>query len=171
MSIVTVRLSSVFGPWDRMTGVRDTPSPFLSLMALAQSRVEARLPRAQVCDWVYAPDVGEAVAQVLGAGSLSHGLYHVGPGEPYSVLAWGEALALRRPGWGCRLAAPGETPNFDAQGTRDRAPLAVARLAEDIGFRATYDMRASVEHLDAWADTHNDWFHAGSSGHQGQSSR
>lgn len=160
LSIVTLRLSSVFGPWERMTGARDTPSPFMHLMMLAERGEDARLPRAVLRDWLYAPDAGAAVARVLGAPALSHGLYHVGPGEGYSVLAWGEALAARRPGWHCRIAAPGEAPNVDPQGERDRAPLAVARIAADTGFRTSYPVQASVEHLGAWARAHPGWFRA-----------
>ncbi len=163
LSIATLRLSSVFGPWERMTGARDTPSPFLQLMGLAERGEEARLPRALMRDWLYAPDAGEAVARVLEAPRLAHGLYHVGPGQPHTVLEWGQALAARRPGWRCRLALSGETPNVDPQGARDRAPLAVERIAADAGFRAGYDVRASVEHLDAWARSHPGWFSAGSS--------
>ncbi len=163
LSIATLRLSSVFGPWERMTGARDTPSPFLQLMALAERGGEARLPRAIVRDWLYAPDAGEAVARVLEAPRLAHGLYHVGPGHAYSVLSWGEALAARRPGWRCGLALPGETPNVDPQGARDRAPLAVGRIAADTGFRSGYDPIRSVVHLDGWAQAHPGWFSAGSS--------
>jgi UDP-glucose 4-epimerase len=111
-----------------------------------------------VRDWIYAPDVGEAVACVLEAEALRYPLYHVGPGRAHSVLDWGVALAGRRPGWTCRLADAGEVPNVDPQGERDRAPLAVGRLAEDAGFRARYDPAGSVEHLDAWSRAHAGWF-------------
>ena len=161
LSVATLRLSSVFGPWERMTGARDTPSPFLQLMALAERGEEARLPRALLRDWLYAADAAEAVARVLEAPSLANALYHVGPGKAHTVLAWGEALAARRGGWQCRLAAPGETPNVDPQGARDRAPLAVDRIAADTGFRAGYDPARTVEHLDAWARAHPGWFNAG----------
>ncbi|CAN0435947.1 unnamed protein product, partial [Phaeothamnion confervicola] len=93
LSVATLRLSSVFGPWERMTGARDTPSPFLQLMALADSEEPARLPRPLLRDWLYAPDAAEAVARVLEAPGLAHRLYHLGPGQAHSVLAWGEALA------------------------------------------------------------------------------
>lgn len=159
LSVATLRLSSVFGPWERRTGARDTPSPFLQLMALAESGAPARLPRALLRDWLYAPDAGEAVARVLDAPRLAHKLYHVGPGRPHAVLDWGQALAALRPGWRCALAAPGEIPNVDPQGgTRDRAPMAVERIAADAGFRAGFSPVQSVAHLDGWARAHAGWF-------------
>jgi UDP-glucose 4-epimerase len=160
LTVVTLRLSSVFGPWERMTGARDTPSPFLQLMDLAERGEEARLPRALARDWLYAPDAGEAVTRVLEAQRLRHALYHVGPGRAHSVLDWGAALASRRRGWVCRLAVAGEAPNVDPQGARDRAPMAVERFAADTGFRTGYDPGSSVVHLDAWARAHPGWFGA-----------
>lgn len=160
LPVTTLRLSSVFGPWERMTGARDTPSPFLQLMALAERGEEALLPRALVRDWLYAPDAAEAVASVLEAERLRYPLYHVGPGRAYSVLDWGLVLAGRRPGWSCRLAGAGEAPNVDPQGERDRAPMAVERIAADTGFRARYDQARSVEHMDAWSRAHQGWFTA-----------
>ena len=160
-SVISLRLSSVFGPWERMTSARDTPSPFLQLMALAESGHEARLPRALVRDWLYAPDVGEAVARVLEADRLAHTLYHVGPGRGHAVLDWGRALSALRPGWVCRLAGPDELPNLDPQGARDRAPMATGRISVDAGFDARYDAEASVGHLDTWSHAHPGWFTKG----------
>lgn len=167
LPVTTLRLSSVFGPWERMTGARDTPSPFLQLMALAERGEEARLPRALVRDWLYAPDAAEAVACVLEAQGLPNPLYHVGPGRAHSVLDWGLALASRRSGWACRLAEAGEAPNVDPQGERDRAPMAVERIAADAGFRTLYDLARSVEHLDAWSRAHPGWFNGNGSGEGG----
>jgi UDP-glucose 4-epimerase len=158
LDVVSVRLSAVFGPWERPTGARDTPSPFLQLMALADRGEAARLARPSVRDWLYAPDAARAALALLDAPRLAHRLYNVGPGAAYSVLDWGRRLATRRPGFDCRLAGPGETPNVDPQGSRDRAPLAVARLVAETGFAARFDLEASVVHLDEWARAHPGWF-------------
>jgi UDP-glucose 4-epimerase len=158
LDVVSVRLSAVFGPWERRTGARDTPSLFLQLMALAERGETARLARPSVRDWLYAPDMARAALALLDAPRLEHRLYNVGPGAAYSVLDWGQRLAARRPGFACRLAQPGETPNVDPQGARDRAPLAVARLAAETGFAARFGLEASVAHLDEWARAHPGWF-------------
>src|ERR1700730_1279484 len=59
--IVSVRLSAVFGPWERRNGVRDTLSPQAQIVAAMQSGRDAILPRPGVRDWIYAPDVADAV--------------------------------------------------------------------------------------------------------------
>jgi UDP-glucose 4-epimerase len=156
--IVSLRLSSVFGPWERMTGARDTPSPFMQMMALAERGGEARLARPAVRDWIHAADVAAAVVLLLGAPRLAHRLYNVGPGKAFPVLDWGRLLAARRAGFECRLAASGESPNVDLQGPRDRALLASGRLAEETGFVARYGLAESVAQLDDWARAHPGWF-------------
>lgn len=147
LDIVSVRLSAVFGPWERMTGTRDTPSPFMRLMELAQRREAALLPRSGVRDWIYAPDVAQAVVSILDAPRLEHRLYNVGPGACFSVLDWGQALARLTPGFSCSIGSPANT---DLGGDRDRAALSVERLRRATGFRARFGLRESVEHLHQW---------------------
>lgn len=155
---VSVRLSSVFGPWERMTGARDTPSPFMRLMAMAGRGERALLARPAMRDFIYAPDVAEAVAGLLEAPRLAHRLYNIGPGTGYPVLDWGQRLTALRPGFECRLAAPGEQPNVDLQGDRDRAWLDARRLRDETGFQARHGLEQSVAHLDRWAREHPGWF-------------
>ncbi|MEN9763269.1 MAG: hypothetical protein RI906_3095 [Pseudomonadota bacterium] len=158
-SVTTVRLSAVFGPWERLTGARDTPSPFMQLMILAERREPALLQRPCFRDWVYAPDVAAAVALIIERRAQApHRIFHISSGQRFSALAWGEALAERRPDWVCRLAAPDERPNVDPQGPRDRADLSVHRLAHELSFRARFGLAESVAHLDTWARTHPGWF-------------
>src|SRR3984893_1895466 len=59
--VISVRLSAVFWPWERATGARDTLSPQAQIVAAMQSGRDAILPRPGVRDWIYAPDVADAV--------------------------------------------------------------------------------------------------------------
>jgi UDP-glucose 4-epimerase len=52
--IISVRLSAVFGPWERANEVRDTPSPQTQILAAMERGQEAVLPRPGVRDWIYA---------------------------------------------------------------------------------------------------------------------
>jgi UDP-glucose 4-epimerase len=49
--IISVRLSSVFGPWERATGVRDTLSPQAQMLAALEQNRETVLERPGVRDW------------------------------------------------------------------------------------------------------------------------
>jgi UDP-glucose 4-epimerase len=153
---VSVRLSAVFGPFERPGGVRDTPSPHAQIIDCIRSGEQALLSDPGMRDWVYAPDVAEAVALLLDAQKLRHALYNISTGASFAALAWGEKIAALRPGFVCRLARPGETPTVTVHGPQ-RAPLSTARLAEEFSWRAKFDCDGSVAHLDRWL-----WDHEGS---------
>ncbi|MGJ7522231.1 NAD-dependent epimerase/dehydratase family protein [Variovorax sp. LT1P1] len=154
LDFVSLRLSGVFGPWERATGVRDTTSPQFQITEAARRGTPALLARPGVRDWVYAPDVARAVHAVAKAPSLQHRVYNVSSPDSWSALAWGERLAALRPGFECRLAREGEAPSIDLHAPADRAPLSVARLQAEFGWQAGFGMDASADHLEAWCRHH-----------------
>ncbi|RVU13919.1 NAD-dependent epimerase/dehydratase family protein [Methylobacterium oryzihabitans] len=147
---VSVRLSAVFGPFERATGLRDTLSPQAQIAACAADGRPALLPREGWRDWLYAPDAGEAVARLVAAPRLAHLLYNVSSPEVWPVLAWGERLAALRPGLVCRLARDGEAPTIRLHGDADRPPLATGRLESDLGWRAAHGLASSAGHYAEW---------------------
>jgi len=72
--VISVRLSAVFGPWERTNDVRDTPSPQAQILAALQDGREAILVRPGVRDWIYAVDVAEAVTLLIEASKPKHQL-------------------------------------------------------------------------------------------------
>jgi UDP-glucose 4-epimerase len=154
--IVSVRLSAVFGPWERATGARDTPSPQMQIMEAAQQRKAAVLSRAGIRDWIYAPDVADAVTLLIEAAKPSHGLYNISTGREWSALQWGQDLAALRRGFVCRLAKPGEAPTIDLHGEADRAPLSVSRMEQEFGWRAHFGCADSAADLNNWWTQHGE---------------
>jgi UDP-glucose 4-epimerase len=152
--IISVRLSAVFGPWERPTGVRDTLSPQAQILAALQAGREAILPRRGVRDWIYAPDVAEAVTLLVEAAKPRHGLYNISTGVEWPALQWGQELAALHPGFVCRLAKSEEAPTVDLHGPADRAPLSVARLAQEFGWRARFGCADSAADLSRWWQRH-----------------
>ncbi|WP_420392483.1 NAD-dependent epimerase/dehydratase family protein [Acuticoccus sp.] len=145
IEVVSARLSSVFGRWERRTGVRDTPSPqFQIVEAACDGASEIVLPGDSVRDWIYGPDVARAVALLLDAGELTHPLYNVSTGATFGVLEWGRAFARARGGLTCRLAEAGETATIAWATSPPREPLAVDRLADATGFAPAFDCEASA---------------------------
>jgi len=109
------------------------------------------LARAGFRDWIYSRDVADAVARIVTAPApLPRDLYLLSSGQYWSALAWGEALAVRHPGWRCRLAEPGEKPSVALYAARDRNSLDTTRLAFDLKWHAGFDMDATVEDIEAW---------------------
>jgi UDP-glucose 4-epimerase len=152
--IISVRLSAVFGPWERSNDVRDTPSPQAQILAALDAGQEAVLSRPGVRDWIYAADVAEAVSVLIEAERPKHQLYNISSGMEWPALQWGQELAALHPGFACRLAEAGETPTIDLHGPADRAPLSVARMAEEFGWRARFGCADSAAELSGWWKEH-----------------
>lgn len=153
---ISVRLSAVFGPWERGTGVRDTVSPLTQILAAQANHSEALLARSGVRDWIYAPDVADAMTLLIEAPKTQHRLYNISTSTPWSALEWGEQLAEHHPGFICRLARTGETATIDLHGDSDRAPLSVARLDREFGWRAKFGCADSVADLVDWSARHSE---------------
>jgi UDP-glucose 4-epimerase len=148
--IISVRLSAVFGPWERSNDVRDTPSPQAQILAAMQEGYQAVLSRPGIRDWIYAVDVAEAVILLIEASKPQHQLYNISSGAEWSALQWGEELAALHPGFICRLTDAGEVATVDLHGPADRAPLSVARMAEEFGWRARFGCADSAADLSRW---------------------
>jgi UDP-glucose 4-epimerase len=153
--VVSVRLSGVFGPFEHTGGVRDTPSPMAQIADCLARGTPALLDNPGARDWVYAPDVAEAVSLLIEAASPRHALYNISSGVSFTAEAWGKAFARSRPDCVCRLAEAQETPTVTVHGP-ERAPLSVARLADEFGWRAKFDCDASAVHMARWLPDHRE---------------
>ncbi len=130
MPVVAGRISSLFGPWERDTGVRDLLSPHLQLVRLARAGVEAVLEPDAARDWSYARDVAKAMLCLTDQRADGVALCNISCGESWPFHRWAEHLAARRPGFRWRFAAPDEQSNIAYHGPRGRRrqPLDVGRL-------------------------------------------
>jgi UDP-glucose 4-epimerase len=151
--IISVRLSSVFGPFERPGGVRDTPSPQAQIIDCLRRGEQALLDDPGERDWIYATDVADAVSALLEAPKTQHKLYNITSGTRFTAETWGRAFAALRPGFVCRRAASRETPTVTVHGP-GRASLSAARLVDEFGWRAKFGCEASAAHLDKWLRDH-----------------
>ncbi|HKU99734.1 MAG TPA: NAD(P)-dependent oxidoreductase [Vineibacter sp.] len=155
LDVRIVRLSSVFGPWEHDTGVRDTLSPPFQVASAALEGRPALLPRACVRDFVYVRDVAEGVLALIDAPSPHYDLYNIGPGTAWSLLDWGLQLRdVARPGFECRVCAAGETATINLHGERDRSVLAIGRLSSDLLYKPRYGLIPSAQDYGAWLTRH-----------------
>jgi len=150
LDFVNLRLSAVFGPWERATGQRDTTSAPFQITEAARLGEPALLERPGERDWVYGSDVADAVSLVLQVPALKHRVYNVSSPWRWSALAWGQAFAAGHPGFECRLATAGETPTIALHSAADRASLSTARLRHELGWSARHDLARSAAHLETW---------------------
>jgi UDP-glucose 4-epimerase len=159
LDVRIVRLSSVFGPWEHATGVRDTLSPPFQVACAALEGRPALLARDAVRDFVYVRDVAGGVLALIDAPAPRHGLYNIGPGLPWSLLDWGQRLKqAARSGFECRLCRAGERATINLHGDRDRAPLANTRLVDDLGYRPGFGPAESAADYATWLAGHGGGF-------------
>ncbi|MGY3454486.1 NAD-dependent epimerase/dehydratase family protein [Bradyrhizobium sp. USDA 4353] len=149
--VISVRLSAVFGPFERGGGVRDTPSPQALIAACCARNGPALLNEPGEKDWVYAVDVADAVCLLLEAEKPQQTLYNISNEATFTAEAWGRAFATGRASFTCRLAEPGEAPTVPVFAPV-RGRLSTTRLAEEFGWRARFDCAASAEHFGRWFD-------------------
>ena len=134
--------------------MRDTLSPQAQIVAALRRGDAAVLPRPGVRDWIYAPDVAEAVTLLIEAAKPKHRLYNISTGVEWSALQWGEALAALHPGFVCRSGRRRRSAERRSAQPTDRAPLSVSRLAEEFGWRARFGCADSAADLSAWWTEH-----------------
>jgi UDP-glucose 4-epimerase/UDP-glucuronate 4-epimerase len=150
LDVRAVRLSAVYGPWERETGVRDTMSPQWQMLAHASAGRPAILPRPIRMDWLYVRDAAAGIAALLGATAMQQRVIDLGGGAAFDILQWSEAMGRHRAPMECRVAASGETPNVGYFLARDRAPLDTAAIARETGFRPRYDLHAAAADYSDW---------------------
>jgi UDP-glucose 4-epimerase len=153
LDVVSVRLSAVFGPWERGTGVRDTLSPPFQVMRAVLRGEPVRLERDDGRDWLYAPDVARAVEMLLRAPALRFDLYNVGPGRLWSLTDWARRVAARHAP-GLEVAIDPTQPTIASHMPRPRRPLAVDRLRELVDVDAMAGLARSADHYADWATRH-----------------
>ncbi len=153
---ICVRLSGVYGPLDRDTGVRSVRSVPGALLRAALAGEEIRLAGlAARGDYIQAGDVGRAVAALLDCAEPRHRVYNIAYGESVSLRELAELVAAVVPGAAWREADPEDAhlalqarPAGGRWGAYD-----VARLREDCGWRPRPLQEALAEYRD-WLEAH-----------------
>jgi nucleoside-diphosphate-sugar epimerase len=153
---VAARFASVFGPWERDTGLRATLSPPYQLARLALRGGEARLHVNGQRDWVHGGDVARAVLLLLDAAKPRAAVYDVNIAEIWHLRLMAEALAAEFPAFSHRLV--------DVEAESDIAyfmPLDRARaishnrnLAAEFGFVPAFPPETAARHYAAWVKAH-----------------
>jgi UDP-glucuronate 4-epimerase len=145
LSFAAARLASVFGPWERDTGLRDTLSPHVFAVACALEGREAVLNRPSRGDHVYVRDVASGLLGLLDAPLLPHDLFNLGSGVATSAADFCDALAALVPGFRWRRAREGEAASVVTHVGFDRPPMDIARLAAATGFAPRFDLASAAK--------------------------
>ncbi|MES2787351.1 MAG: NAD(P)-dependent oxidoreductase [Pseudomonadota bacterium] len=150
LDVVVARIGAVFGRWEHDTGLRDMLSAPMQTAAIAEAGGVAVLPRRGDRDWIYGPDVAQALVGLLTQPELQWPVYNVGPGASWSVVDWCEMLKQRFPGFRYQIADETAPANVDFHSRRDRSQMSIARLRDDIGFEARYGLARAFNDYLSW---------------------
>lgn len=130
------RINAVFGPWERDTGLRDTLSPHLQMIAMAQEGGQAVLAKGADRDWIYAPDVAQAFVRMLEAPSVPPVAMNITQGKLWPLEIMAEALGDRFPNFRWRY---GETNlGYGGPIDRPRRPLSNTLITQKLGWSPAY---------------------------------
>lgn len=149
LNLTVVRLGMVFGRWEYDTGVRDTLSVPLQLMAVAQTGGEAVLHTQAADDWVYSVDVARGLAAVLDLAQMPEPIYHLSAGLRWSLAEWCARLQRRYPGFRYRMSERLDECTLGRNKPRMRSPMSIARIRRDAGYEPAFlPDRAFDDYLD-----------------------
>ncbi|MDA1128078.1 MAG: NAD(P)-dependent oxidoreductase [Chloroflexi bacterium] len=149
ISTASVRLSTPYGPMERVTGHRAVMSVFYDWtgrVVRGESITLADLDgdMEQGRDYTYITDIAEGLRAVLDAPSLAHGLYNITAGVWVTFREILDRVIELSPS--THVVSP-VVPHV--QPVYSRGPLSGHRLFDDLGWTPRYDLRAGLaEYLD-----------------------
>ena len=146
-STVSLRLSTPYGPMERVTGHRGNMStPFQWTGQMLRGEPIERNDSDHGRDYTYVLDTASAVATVVDAAHLPHDLYNVTNGMPVTEDQIQRTLAeLFRE----TQLIPSEAPAGSSLGPT-RGPLSGYRLWHDLGWTPQYDLAAGLTDYVRW---------------------
>jgi len=160
LDVVSARLSAVFGPWERDSGLRASLSVPWQLAGMALRGEAATLDRRGSRDWIYARDIAAALAMLLSATELKHEVYDVSLGEVWDARLLAEALAAEFPAFRFRIAEEGEATNVAYHAPLDlmRRSIGSIDLAAEFGFTPRFPPQLAVQDYARWVRNHRAYF-------------
>ncbi|EDP65499.1 putative NAD dependent epimerase/dehydratase [alpha proteobacterium BAL199] len=160
---VSVRLSTIFGPWEIDSGARDTLSAPMQAAQLARAGKPALFAREDKLDWTSSRHVAGALQALMAVPKerIKSDLFNVTSARQVSVMQMCAALKRRFPDFEYRLAGAGETPTINLHGDKDRFPMKPDRLADEIGHRLSDDLDATMTDFIDWMDRYGDFWAEG----------
>ena len=158
LDALSVRLSSIFGPWERDTGFRDTLSAPLQASVAAQYGQPVILERHESRDWTYSRDVADALLVLMSYHNPKYDLYNITAGRTWGTIEWCKRLAQSFPRFNYRLADADDIPTIDLHSTTDRPPLNPGRLRDDLGYTLPHDVDVMFADFKRWLAKNPDFW-------------
>ena len=152
VEVIAARIGSVFGPWERDTGLRDMIGPHWHLARMAQEGREAVLPAViPAYTWVYSRDVAAGLLHLLDMAAPSERVFNVCSGMAGGevIVDWAARLQAAYPAFRWRRSAEAGEVNVRFTETRPRGAMDVSRVAQT-GWRPRFGPGEAYADYAAW---------------------
>jgi nucleoside-diphosphate-sugar epimerase len=154
LSTVSGRMSSIYGPMERATATRTSPSVIYTLVRACMDNQPVRVKdQANRRCYTHAADAGQIWCSLTLAAELEHDLYNVSSGPAYTLREVLETLHSLEPAFISGDLLPGEGA-VEVAHVGDRNALDVSRARAEFGFVPSYDLRQGLASYLAWAREH-----------------
>ena len=148
-STASLRVSTPYGPMERVTGHRSnmsTPYQWTGRMLRGEPIASDRTDYGR--DYTYVLDTASAIAAVVDAPELPHDLYNITNGHPVTGAEIQRTLAELFPE--TRLVEPDAAEPAESAPGPMRGPLSGYRLWHDLGWTPQFDLAAGLADYVQW---------------------
>jgi len=156
LNLSIARIGGTFGPWERITGVRDTISPFFYTAQMALAGGKAILPSdSPSLSWCYSRDIASGLIHMFENAPASY-VANISSG-----VAWGDSIAhfadeLQRkfPEFSWELSPDAARQNIRFSDHRSKARMNISRM-HAIGWRPAFPPKAAIADYVEWLGGRN----------------
>ena len=153
LSTASVRLSTPYGPMERVTGHRAVMSVFYDWTGRAvRGETIVAEDMDQGRDYIYISDIADGIRAVLDASALPHSLFNLTTGIWVTFHQILDAVVELSPGISVETPAPKADAGADSY---SRGPLSGHRLFDDLGWTPKYDLKTGVANYIQWRKESN----------------
>ena len=160
VDFVSIRLSSVYGPLERMPGFQPGSGMFraASVAQLLRTALDGKpfemekggdYPR----DYTYVADAAEGAYLAATVTPLKNRLYHIGSGRSFSLRELADEIGRLVPGAKIKMG-PGMLDDMPGIKTSIRGPLNIDRARNDLGFSPKYTLGQGLQEHIEWLKKH-----------------
>ena len=156
LDIVVARIGSVFGPWERDTGLRDLLTPHWNLARAALAGEAAVLPASlPPYAWIYAPDLASGLLHLLDLPSPTERVFNICSGQNWGSIMtnFADRLAAEFPDFSWSASADPDEVNISLTETRPRGRMDISRIVAT-GWTPKFDPEAAYADYVLWLKTH-----------------
>jgi nucleoside-diphosphate-sugar epimerase len=156
MEIAAGRVCATYGPMERETRSRKGMSAIYQVAhAVLKGRGLSVRGLNVVRTWTHVEDIVRALVAMLKAPHLTYSAYNVSYGQVYSLQQVLDVFQKLEPEFRYVVVGEGETADIAYDESRQRGPLDITRLRQDIGYEPRYDLESGVRAYMDWLRSRN----------------